>query len=262
MIETIRGWRGQDIVGVRSRSGGEFWARDWRDMVPSSSGEITTKAGRAPKASSWFQPDDFAILCEVHEHCCYLQSLRSEDTMTWAAFGPHVPDAVLDDLMALAFGAVVRGPWRREHWRRYPHPDTNKTHGGPEPDAVLVTNDFCCVVESKWLADLDEEQGVDGTTSQLAMRATIAASLISDPVRRRVLAIAPSPKRYGLARKPNFARYFAANEDRYAAAAKADQHGASALTWEQVTDTIERHMGDVEVVQYLRWRLRFLDQRT
>lgn len=46
-MATIDGWRGQTIVGVRSRGSSQtFWARDWRDLVLDTTGDIVVTPER------------------------------------------------------------------------------------------------------------------------------------------------------------------------------------------------------------------------
>jgi len=82
---TILGWRGQTIVGSRSLRSKGFWAHDWRDMVVDATGAITSKATAAGGARNWFSQGDFVALSKRDGRCSYLQSSRSEDTVTWTA---------------------------------------------------------------------------------------------------------------------------------------------------------------------------------
>jgi len=261
-MDEIIGWRGQRIVGARSRTNGDFWARDWRDMVLETTGAIEAKAcevaGRAP---TWFDPEALSVLQEANGRCCFLQSMKSEDTVTWAAFGSCVPDEVLTSIVDEAFGSSPRsGGWQRFLWKRFVHPQTGRSQNGPEPDVVLFQPQSSYVVEAKWLSDLDDRQGRDGTLGQLALRATIARRESPDSTRRGVLVIAPSAARYPYARSGTFAEYFAVDGNEYAPKDRAADVEARARTWERIIDVIERHLGRVEVVDYLRWRLRAIDQ--
>lgn len=260
-MHQIRGWRGQDIVGARSRSSGDFWARDWRDLVLDTTGAIENKAReRAGRAGSWFDAEAFELLRTVDSGCCYLQSIKSEDTVTWAAFGPRVGNAALNSGLDRAFGSASRPQeWNRSLWRRWPHPETGKAQNGPEPDAVLINAPWCYVVEAKWLADLDDTQGSDGGLGQMILRAEIAKSEGPDPLRRGVLIVVPGPSRYPHARAGAFANYFEVSGESYRPRARAAELGAGIVTWEELIDAIEAAQGSCEVVDYLRWRLAAID---
>jgi hypothetical protein len=243
MLESILGWRGQPILGVRSRRSGEFWARDWRDMVLDPRGAIADKARRpVGRASAWFSPEDLHILRDVHGQCSYAQSIRSEDTMTWAAFGPRVTDDTLAAILDSAFGAGHRGiRFDRRYWG--------------DSDVTLVGDGACVVVEAKWGADLSTEPGSAGATSQLAARAELAVELAPDAARRGVLVVVPNAARYPWAHTGTFARYFEPWSLGYRSLAPATALGAHAITWEQILDVIEDRQPGSELAAYLRWRL-------
>jgi hypothetical protein len=262
-VDTIEGWRGQRISGKRSRGSREFWAHDWRELVLETNGAIEDKA-REPAGSAvrWFEADDHACLARLDGRCCYLQSLKSEDTVTWTAFGSAVPDAALMAVLDRAFGSVQRPTeWTRAFWKRWPHPDTGLTQHGPEPDLVLRSAEWTYVIEAKWLADLDDHQGREGKTGQMALRAAIARSESAASETRGVLVVVPGPSLYPSARRGTFAKYFAVHGDGYLPLPAASDLGARAVTWEQVVQAIEPYCSGSEVVQYLRWRLALLSPR-
>jgi hypothetical protein len=256
--EAIEGWRGQAIAGARSHRG-VFAAQNWRDMVLDQTGDIESKARDvAGRASSWFAPDALKLLTSVDGHYSYVQSINSEDTVTWAAFGPRAPDAALSAVLDLAFGKVPRAAeWERLFWRRWPHPQTGRTANGPEPDVTFKADGgWCFVMEAKWAADLDDAQGTAGSSmTQLEMRAAVARAVAHDESRRGVLVIVPGPAKYPYARRGTFARYFDVDGDRYAPRASARALGAQALTWEQVIEILATIDDENELVRYLEWRL-------
>jgi hypothetical protein len=224
-------------------------------MVLDPSGAIERRAQLAiGRGSAWFTSDDLDVLSEVDGRCSYVQSLRSEDTLTWTAFGQRVDDEVIAALLELAFGSRTRpSTFSREHWAR--HPDPAHAASGPAPDVTLRADGWAYVVEAKWGADLDHEQGVTGTTSQLAMRARVAESLCGDPEQRGVLVVVPSPQHYAWARSGVFARYFVPRGSDYEPLPTATALGARAVTWEQMLEVIEARQPGSEVASYLRWRL-------
>ncbi len=84
-----------------------------------------------------------------------LQSLHSEDAVTWSFFGPLVYAApsvrsafvkellILIDVQGSSLNALV---WL---WRRIPHPD-DLVPGGPEIDFGIQTDDVFLLGEAKW----------------------------------------------------------------------------------------------------------------
>ena len=262
--DEISGWRGQTILGARSR-GGTFAARDWRDLVLDPAGAIETKAAEiAGSAARWFAPAALASLTAVDGHYSYVQSINSEDTVTWAAFGPRASSRAIGEIVNLAFGLQPRpAEWERLYWQRWPHPHTRRTTSGPEPDVTLRADDgWGYVVEAKWAAKLDASQGKGGGLTQLEMRTHVARTLTADARKRGVLVIVPSPARYPYARRGTFAEYFAVEEDHYVPRDLARAQEARALTWEQIVDVLARIDGRSELTDYLAWRIAWLPSRT
>ncbi len=66
-----------------------FAALDWRDVVLASGGPIERKAASASARIRDFAPDDRLLLTACDSRYCDLQSIRSEDTVTWSAFGVY-----------------------------------------------------------------------------------------------------------------------------------------------------------------------------
>jgi len=98
-----------------------------------------------------------------------LQSLHSEDAVTWSVFGPvayaspSIRSAFVRELLALI---DVRGSssdasvWL---WRRIPHPD-DLVPGGPEIDFGIQTGDVFLLGEAKWRSPVAAAQGVSRDT--------------------------------------------------------------------------------------------------
>ena len=87
-----------------------------------------------------------------------LQSLHSEDAITWSVFGtvaraiPLIRESWLTDLMSLL--NLPSASARRTEvflWRRIPHPDT-LVPGGPEIDFGILTENAVILGEAKWLS--------------------------------------------------------------------------------------------------------------
>lgn len=137
--------------------------------------EVAQKRSKAELASSYSDAER-APLVEALGRYCSLQSMHSEDAMTWAAFGPlvYADQAQRETFVAellrrvglnncTATGATVR------LWRRFPHPES-WTSGGPEIDAAIMTNDALLIFEAKWLSGEGRGQGVNGDKGQLDLR--------------------------------------------------------------------------------------------
>src|SRR4051812_34726989 len=107
-----------------------------------------------------------------------LQSLNSEDAVTWSYFGPFLAETFAERA-AFANWLVDRvglSELRRSErcqldlWRRIPHPDRTTSSGGPELDVVLDADTVVVFVEAKWRSKEATNQGITGTKSQLQLR--------------------------------------------------------------------------------------------
>jgi hypothetical protein len=115
-------------------------------------------------------------------HYCDLQSLNSEDAITWSFFGPLIygpadwrQEFITQIFVALGFPKPRSSTvWL---WRRIPHPEKPASTGGPEIDFGMQSE--ACVVfgEAKWNSRLGTGQGVAGNRTQLDLRIAYCGSL-------------------------------------------------------------------------------------
>jgi hypothetical protein len=103
---------------------------------------------------------------------CDLQSLNSEDAITWSIFGilAYLPDPERTRAIGRLFSLIDLGSptgsiacWL---WRRLPHPEKPESNNGPELDFGFLTDTVFVLGEAKWNSPL----GVGR-----------AAGLLSDP---------------------------------------------------------------------------------
>lgn len=107
---------------------------------------------------------------------CDLQSLNSEDAITWSFLGPLVygPAAWREHLATTLFIRLgfpkprVVAIWL---WRRIPHPEKCTSNGGPEIDFGIQSEAAVVLGEAKWNSDLAIGQGVGRNRSQFDLRA-------------------------------------------------------------------------------------------
>lgn len=106
-----------------------------------------------------------------------LQSLHSEDAVTWSYFGPLAVQspAARADFLNWLLGRVGLDQWTGSKrasidlWRRVPHPDKSLP-GGPELDLV-IDGDQCVIFgEVKWLSGEGQGQGVLKDKGQMQLR--------------------------------------------------------------------------------------------
>jgi hypothetical protein len=120
-----------------------------------------------------FESQDAIALKSCLGFYCDLQSLRSEDAITWSFFGnlrDHAADFLnwlLPTIQVKSKPSETCNVWL---WRRLPHPDTGKRSQGPEADFALVGDRSIVLGEAKWRDREKTKQGVLGDTSQMAMR--------------------------------------------------------------------------------------------
>lgn len=254
---TIRRWDGKVVQGARSTGSGVFAAFDWRDMVLHPGIPIEKKAGTDSGRIRDFAPADHAALTAVLGRYSKVQSINSEDSVTWSVFGALSPDVWLDELLTEAFGSGAPTTWALKFWERIAHPQVGSVRNGPEADVVMVSPKRSVVCEAKWNADLGGDQGVNKDMSQLQMRAYAAERCCPAGGEWKVLVLALSPTRYKHLQSgvSNFGRYFEADRDGYRPKANAQALQCAAVTWNQVLRVLRRHPSHAEAAAYLEWRL-------
>ena len=104
-----------------------------------------------------------------------LQSLHSEDAITWSFFGtlstaqPVTRTAFLNWLLGRIGLKSGEKACAIELWRRIPHPDTQGL-GGPEIDFLLQGDKTVVFGEAKWRSGEGAGQGACGRKTQLQLR--------------------------------------------------------------------------------------------
>ncbi|MGB8295703.1 MAG: hypothetical protein WCG85_09785 [Polyangia bacterium] len=247
-VIVLRSWNGSEIAGAYSREG-VFAAHDWKQMTLLPGPPIVKKAEQ-PSDDSAFDPELRPDLTRVLGHYSAVQSINSEDTATWSAFGTTPGQGWVRDILDAAFGSARRPPeWNVALWKTTAHPDGRGR--GPEADAIIdaVGVPGRYVVEAKWLSDIGEGQGSDRSKTQIDMRFLAASENETPPDRSGVIVVAPSPSRYCAKERPVFRRYFDVRDGAYV----PKMNRVALVTWEKIAQI----MGG-EVRKYLEWRLGFL----
>lgn len=178
--DEIGDYRGVPVTPVRSRGGvlafGRFDDQLFRPAgIPWPPAPVVQKLYQSRQISAFDDPAQQVLQSQLGYYCD-LQSVHSEDVMTWNYFGP---------LFAAPPAERVRfGNWllhklqpeaepnrvcEIDLWRRIPHPDT-LVPGGPEIDFV-VAGDQCVIFgEAKWRSAEGKGQGLHGDKTQLQLR--------------------------------------------------------------------------------------------
>lgn len=106
---------------------------------------------------------------------CDLQSMHSEDAITWSYFGPIAGEPAATRASLLRWLARSVGMTGGDEtcsislWRRIPHPDT-LVSGGPELDVLLVGDRNVLAIEAKWRSSEGLGQGKERNKGQMQLR--------------------------------------------------------------------------------------------
>jgi hypothetical protein len=103
-----------------------------------------------------------------------LQSINSEDALTWSFFG-YI--SKLDDAIRLKFFNEFLSKMKLQNddyceiklWQRLPHPDTYVS-GGPEIDVIIIGKKYFIIVECKWNSTFGKNQGKNKNQDQMQIR--------------------------------------------------------------------------------------------
>ncbi len=173
-------WLGHEVEVAQSAGGVFAFVDPWDGVVhggvtPWPPPELTQKLYQSRQARAYRGPDGEAVT-RVLGHYSDLQSVHSEDAVTWSLFGPlaHALPEVrrqfaeqLLQLLGLEESVSAATVWL---WRRLPHPD-NLVPGGPEIDVGIQTDTTLVLVEAKWRSAVGAGQGVARDKDQIQIRA-------------------------------------------------------------------------------------------
>ena len=179
-MERVPDWRGGEVDVAVSAGGVRALASPWDNVVRSGVSpwpppELLQKVYESNHGQA-FAGADNATAARVLGFYSDLQSINSEDAITWSVFGPvayaarEVRAGFVRDLLRLI--DVPCEPFEAATiwlWRRLPHPDT-LVSGGPEIDFGVQTDTLFLLGESKWLSGVAKAQGVLRDKDQLALR--------------------------------------------------------------------------------------------
>jgi len=145
----IKDWNGKEIPLAVSKGGVRVVAHPFDNLIqtgcdPWPPSEIIQKLYESRQVRA-FDGDQRAICESGLGYYCDLQSLNSEDAITWSVFGTvalsqkHLLEKWLGDLFHLLdLDDATTDKAEIFLWRRIPHPDT-LVSGGPEIDFGIIT---------------------------------------------------------------------------------------------------------------------------
>lgn len=174
---TIPNWNGTQIQIGRSRGGVLAVSHPFDNLIrPERIAwpplEIVQKLYKSRQGEAFKGLDSQAVIYGLGYYCD-LQSLQSEDALTWSVFGTlqhssgEQREAWTQDFFGL-LGLDSANPESAEIslWRRTPHPD-NLSQGGPEVDFSISTKNAIIFGETKWLSKIGKAQGKEKGKDQL-----------------------------------------------------------------------------------------------
>ena len=145
------------------------------NVIPWPPPEITQKLYKSRQQRAFSGADQKAVIRALGYYCD-LQSLNSEDAMTWSVFGPvaYAPVTIRLAYTESLFRLISpKLPVPRTVafalWRRLPHPET-QVSGGPEIDFLIQTDHVLVLGEAKWKSKIDSRQGKKRDKDQITLR--------------------------------------------------------------------------------------------
>lgn len=198
----INDWRGHEIELAQSRGSVLAFGNPWDgvmhgDVEPWPPPELVQKLYQSNHAGAFVGAAGIAAT-RFLGYYSDLQSMHSEDAVTWSLFGliAYAASGVrarftaqLLELLGVARPVSSARIWL---WRRLPHPDS-RVSGGPEIDFGIQTGDTLILGESKWRSGLGANQGKDRDKDQIQLRAEYCikhgAAIFPDVTQFIVLAV-------------------------------------------------------------------------
>lgn len=182
-MRTVRDWNEKEVLLAESKGGVLAFVDPFRGLllggtVEEHPIEIKRKLSKSGRQSA-FQGVDLDAVTEILCYYCDLQSVNSEDAMTWSVFGPLLCAPASDRIEFCArlfhlIEARLDPPQsaKLSLWCRVPHPDTSGS-GGPEIDFLIETPKVVIIGEAKWNSSVGIKQGTNKKKNQISIRKEI-----------------------------------------------------------------------------------------
>ena len=182
MTEQLQDWTGKPVRIARSKGSGVIALLDYTDGLMRADGEpwppapVVQKLYSSARGYASFNPPEQAALTAKLGFYSALQSMHSEDAVTWNFFGlltTAPPEQRVAGLNWLLHRAGVTSAHNQfcsvDVWRRVVHPDTLGM-AGPELDFLLVGDMWIVVGEAKWRSGEGMMQGKAKNKTQMQLR--------------------------------------------------------------------------------------------
>ena len=167
-MRTVRNWNGDKVAFAESKGGVLAFTDPLEGLLCGDvkvwpTPEILQKLYKS-NHQDHYEDEDRQVVTQMMGYYCDLQSVNSEDAITWSVFGPliYAEEAIRVKFCTKLFQMVdpsLRPPGTAtiSLWRRTPHP-IELSMGGPEIDVLLQTPEVVILGEAKWKSKRDEEQ--------------------------------------------------------------------------------------------------------
>lgn len=177
----MQDWNGKEIPSACSKGGVKVVAHPLDNLISTGCSpwplpEIAQKLYKSRQENA-FIGEQLKICKSGLGYYCDLQSLNSEDAITWSVFGTisrsdrKQREAWLADFFRLIDLPAEALPICADIclWRRIPHPD-NLVPGGPEIDFSIITENAVILGEAKWKSGVGKAQGKLKEKDQIQLR--------------------------------------------------------------------------------------------
>jgi hypothetical protein len=176
----MKDWNGHEIPCAHSKGGVTVVSHPFDNLIrtdcnPWPPAEIVQKLYQSRQIRA-FEEDNLTACTSGVGYYCDLQSIHSEDAITWSVFGTaaRAPQPVLEAWLVDLFKLIDLPEVQTERaevflWRRIPHPD-NLVPGGPEIDLGISTTNAIILGEAKWLSNVGATQGKEKDKDQIQLR--------------------------------------------------------------------------------------------
>ncbi len=173
-------WNNNPVKSAKSRGGVIALANPFQNLVstgisPWPPSEIVQKLYRSTHGEAFPNAEENLVTSHLGYYCD-LQSIHSEDAITWSVFGTlsrsnnEVKSKWVDSLLkSISLPQIKSNQVEITLWRRIPHPDT-VVSGGPEIDVLISTENVVVLVEAKWFSKIGSKQGKGGDKNQIQLR--------------------------------------------------------------------------------------------
>ena len=181
----MKDWNYKKIKVAQSRGGVIVTAHPYDNLIRPTGvswppPEIVQKLYQSRQVRA-FDETNRRICISGLGYYCDLQSIHSEDAITWSVFGTvaRSPKDLLTEWLIELLGLLDLHETQATNpeiflWRRIPHPDT-LVSGGPEIDVGILTENALILIEAKWQSAIGSKQGKKRNKDQIQLRGEFIA---------------------------------------------------------------------------------------